>query len=368
MKIVIAGNYGAQNLGDEMILKGLLQTLRGIVPFAEFTVLSGNPAETARNYQVNSVEKFPAGFRSLLRAIFGKNRMTSSAVKACDYFILGGGGLFGGPKKRANAIWGVQAIMAYLYGKPVIMYGQSIGHLKGWFEKWFVKKIFSKARLIIVRDQKSKDRLKTLGVHKKIFVYPDPAFRFNMENTALQKQNKLIVSLRQMEGLTTGFKKSIAEFLNSLIGEHKWNVTFITFQKGVESDTQLHEEVMEMITDKSYMDIIDEHDIEKIIKTFSEAEMVLGMRLHSIISAIKTNTPFIAVNYAPKVADLLENSGLEAYLLNLDDVSPTKLHEQFMKIQSEKDTVADKLSKFNKNTGEAHLEMDELLKETFHLP
>lgn len=363
MKIVVTGNYGAQNLGDEMILKGLLQTLRRVVPFAELTVLSGNPEETARAYQVNSLEKFPAGFRTLLKAIFGKNRETAKAVKACDYFILGGGGLFGGLKKRANIIWGIQAMMAYLYKKPVIMYGQSIGTLNHWFDRWIVKMLFKRTTAIIVRDKRSKERLEILGIKKKIHICPDLAFRFRINEPAIQRKNNIIVALRQMENLSPLFKKTIADFLNWLISEHKWTATFITFQKGAESDEQLHEEVMEMIIDKPYMDSISEHDPEKIIKSFMEAEMTLGMRLHSLVSSIKTSTPFIAVNYAPKVGDLLELGGLGEYVIDMDELSVQKLREQFEKIQTEKDKIKNKIEKYNENTAKDHEEMEVLLKK-----
>ncbi|MFA7685642.1 MAG: polysaccharide pyruvyl transferase family protein [Candidatus Gracilibacteria bacterium] len=363
MRIVIAGNYGVQNLGDEMILKGLLQSLRSIFPLAELTVLSSNPVETNRTYQVNSVEKFPAGFRSFFKNIFHKNNATSRAVKACDYFILGGGGLFGGPKRRANLIWGIQAVMAYFYGKKVVMYGQSIGPIKKFIDRLILKRLFKKAKLIIVRDKPSKDRLRELGIEKKVYVYPDLAFRFKIETDEHQREKRLIVALRQMENLPVDFNESISSFLNWVIAEHKWNVTFITFQKGVESDEKLHEEIMEMINDKSYLDLIDEHDIEKIIRVYLESEMVFGMRLHSLISAIKTDTPFMAINYAPKVKDFLESSGMEDHFLNLNEINPEKLKKQFTKVFTKKEDIISQLKKYNEKAKESHEEMEELLKD-----
>jgi polysaccharide pyruvyl transferase CsaB len=363
MKIVIAGNYGVQNLGDEMILKGLLQTLRNIMPLAELTVLSGDPTETNRTYQIDSVEKFPAGFRSFFKNIFHKNNATSKVVKNCDYFILGGGGLFGGPKRRANLIWGIQAMMANFYRRKVIMYGQSIGPINKFIDQFLIKKLFKKAKLIIVRDNSSKDRLKKFGIKNKIHVYPDLAFRFKIEENSQQRGKRLIVALRQMENLSPDFKESISSFLNWLINEHKWNITFITFQKGVESDASLHESIMEMITDKSYMELIDEHDFEKIIKAYLESEMVLGMRLHSLISAIKTNTPFIAINYAPKVKDLLEFSGLEDHFINLDEITLEKLQDEFSKIIVNKEEIIEQLKQYNEKAKTSHEEMEELLKD-----
>jgi polysaccharide pyruvyl transferase CsaB len=366
MKIVIAGNYGVGNLGDEMILKGLLQTLRNAVPFAELTVLSGNPEETARRHYVKTAEKFPAGFRSLVKMFLGMRKGPSEIVKECDYFILGGGGLFGGLKKRANIIWGIQAMMAYFYNKPVIMYGQSIGPLKGWFVKKIVKNLFKKAKTIILRDQKSKDRLSNIGISKeKINVFPDLAFGFKNENTASNKQKKLVVALREMKGITPKFKESIAGFLNWLINENKWQVTFITFQTGIGSDDPLHEEIRAMIVDKPYVEIISEHNIDHILQNFAEAEMVLGMRLHAIVSAIKTKTPFIAINYAPKVKDFLASSSLDSHMLNVKEINAARLREQFDLIQSEKENITSNLLSFNENASQEHKKMEEYLKTIF---
>jgi len=366
MKIVIAGNYGVGNLGDEMILKGLLQTLRNVVPFAELTVLSGNPEQTAREHYVKTAEKFPSGIRSLLKMFLRMRKGPSELVKECDYFILGGGGLFGGLKKRANVIWGIQAMMAYFYGKPVVMYGQSIGRLKGWSEKFIVKKLFKKAETIILRDQRSKDRLILSGVSKeKIHVFPDLAFRFKTENLGAEKQKKIIVALREMKGLTPKFKESIAGFLNWLINENKWRVVFVTFQKGIGSDNPLHEEVRAMIVDKPYVEIINEQNIDKILQNFASAEMILGMRLHAIISAIKTKTPFIAINYAPKVKDFLASVGLNLRALNTKEVSTARLREQFETLQSEKENIISRLSKFNEDVSDEHKKMEEFLKTIF---
>ena len=60
-KITICGNYGATNIGDEMILRGIVSTIRSIKQDAEITVLSHNPEETSKRYEVNSCYFLPFG-------------------------------------------------------------------------------------------------------------------------------------------------------------------------------------------------------------------------------------------------------------------------------------------------------------------
>ena len=164
MKIVIAGNYGAKNLGDEMILEGLLKLIRSIQPDSKITVLSADPKDTKKRHKVKSLNLFPSGIRSFFRNLFDFKRKNIKAIKECDVFILGGGGLFGSLTFMANFIWGIQAKMAYKYSKPVIMYGQSIGELKGKIRKRIVKKLFKKSSLIVLRDHESKKRLLKLKI------------------------------------------------------------------------------------------------------------------------------------------------------------------------------------------------------------
>ncbi|MBD3360226.1 polysaccharide pyruvyl transferase CsaB, partial [Candidatus Peregrinibacteria bacterium] len=54
MKIVIAGNYGAGNLGDEMILEGMIKIIKSSSPDSEITALSASPEETSKKHNINS--------------------------------------------------------------------------------------------------------------------------------------------------------------------------------------------------------------------------------------------------------------------------------------------------------------------------
>jgi polysaccharide pyruvyl transferase WcaK-like protein len=138
-KLLICGSYGAKNIGDELILLGIKKLFEG----NDIKVLS-------ESNEKNHFPKFPAGINSLFN--FLKNRNNLKALKDCDYFILGGGNLFGGPSKRANYIWAIQALFAIAYKKPIIMFCQSIGDNHDYIIKKIIKYIFSKAYKIYLRD------------------------------------------------------------------------------------------------------------------------------------------------------------------------------------------------------------------------
>lgn len=367
MKVVICGNYGAQNLGDEMILTGLLETVRAILPKAQITVLSGNPEETAKHFNVQSYKKFPAGITSLLKGLFGSTKATKRAVKSCDYFFLGGGGLFETLTFRAYIIWGIQALMAYRYKKPVIMYGQSVGKARGIFRRLIIKSLFKRAGLIVVRDEKSKSNLRELSIDNEIYVLPDLAFRISTPHkpTATRKK-QIIVALRQMDDLSLLFKKNISIFLDWLIDKHGYEIKFIDFQGGEQEDYLLHKEIISLIRNQSKIyHLKHDHSIEKILEEFALSDFVLGMRLHSIISAIKTQTPFIALNYAPKIKNFLEYIKLSDHLFDIDQFEVEDLIKKFNEIHKNREKVSQKMRGFNEAALQAHRKAERLFRQMF---
>lgn len=359
MKIVIAGNYGANNLGDELILEGLLEMLKINFERSHVTVLSGNPWQTADKFNVISVLKFPSGFRSLLKSIFKTNK-TKTAVKNCDFFILGGGGLFSNLSFKAYIIWAIQAFMAYRYGKPVIMYGQSIGPLSGRLQKWISKKIFKKALFIAVRDEQSKNELKKIGVHKKIYLMPDLIFRIKADKkSSMPREKQAVVALRYLPELNPSFIQEIANFLNFLVEKQGYKIVFLDFQKG--RDKILHREVIKRLHDKKkYEEISEIKDSRQLFTLFSNSDLVLGMRLHAVLTAIKTVTPFIAINYAPKVENFLKYAKLNDYLLEMDDLRLQKLYNL---IKKDFTLIEKQLQIFNSKALARHQEVEQELKK-----
>lgn len=313
MKIVICGNYGAKNKGDEMILSGMLTMLREIIPKVEITVLSADPHDTKEKHHVKAVPQFAAGFRSLLSS----KKATHKAVEDSDIFILGGGGLFGSLTFRANVIWGIQAWQAYRHNKPVLMLGQSIGRLKGALRKWIVKSVFKKAIYISVRDSESVKRLERLGIHGA-HLAPDYAF-YNEVEPGHPKEKTVAIALRAKAKLDSKVKILI-DWLKS----EGWKLSFVNFREP--EDDILHRE---MFPDA---DFINPEEI-------ANQEVLIGMRLHSIITAIKYQVPFVAIDYAPKVTALLKDTALLSQIFNSNHYkeqisSAAVIREKLVKINS----------------------------------
>lgn len=350
MKLIIAGNYGAHNLGDELILEGILTAVRRIKPAAEITVLSEKPQETKNKYEIHCLKKFPAGLRSFFaRLLNGDFKKTSKAVKECDFFMFGGGGLFDGTTLKGMIIWAVQAAFAHHYKKPVILYAQSVSSIDSKLKRWIVKKVFGKAVFISVRDENSKEVLKNILQGKQVYVMPDMIFRIeNLNQPHIQNQkNKILICLKKTEA-------PIVEFINNLLHEGA-TVEFLPFAIG---DEKYLREIADKITQKDKIEVHKfAEDKNKILEIFKSASFVLGMRLHSILMAIICNIPFIAINYNPKVKNLLKSIGLEETLIEPEDVDNETLMAKFLK-RSERNTF----QQIREEQLKKHLEVESHLK------
>lgn len=321
-KLLICGSYGAKNIGDELILLGIKSLFEG----NEITVLS----ESKEN---NHFSKFPAGITSFIK--FLKNRDNLKALKDCDYFLLGGGNLFGGPSKRANYIWAIQALFAIFYKKPIIVFCQSVGDNHDFITKKIIKYIFNKAYKIYLRDQESKFQLEKIGVKKEIKVLSDPAFVLNAKNITPQRKQQIIIALREFKN----FPEKITEELNKFIKKEGKPSILINFETGVENDGKQHEKLEGKI-------INFEDNPKDVIDEFTNAELAICMRLHAVIVAIITKTPFIAISYAKKVKAMLQYADLEDLCLNIDELSLENLEKKKKYIEENKELIIGKMQKF----------------------
>jgi polysaccharide pyruvyl transferase CsaB len=334
MKFVVCGNYGAKNRGDEMILEGILKSLKSIDPQAEITVLSGNPEETSLKYKVRSFKMFPSGIRSRLSSLFSPCSGAYQALKKCDYFVLGGGGLFTNLTLRAYIIWNCQAKQALKMGKKIIMYGQSLGPVEGRLQEKIVKNLFNNAHSIFLRDQASIEELSRLGITKKAYLMPDLALRIESES---QSGTQTIVAPHYFKKLPENFK--LIDFIKS------HNAEVINFQE----------------QDKKISQMGDANPSTKDIEQkYKDANIIVGIRLHSIICAVKFGKAFIAFNYSPKVRNFVKEVGLESQVLEMDEFE--KLEDLYQKTLANQNQIIAKIEDYKQKAKKSFSENEAILK------
>ena len=161
-KVVVSGYYGYDNCGDEAVLLAMIICLRRVIPDIRITVLSGNPAMTRALYGVGAARRWNP-FAVALR------------ILTCGLFISGGGSLLQDVSSSRSLRYYLAVIrLAEILGKRVMIYSQGIGPLKSEKNRARVAKAMNRCHEITVRDERSAQLLREIGVTREVKVFCDP--------------------------------------------------------------------------------------------------------------------------------------------------------------------------------------------------
>ncbi len=306
--IVVIGNYGAGNLGDDAIFAGILRDIKNFDSKIKVSVLSGMFATSENIYK--KAEKLH--FFSLGIGGGRKSALTRRKIKESDLVILGGGGLFiDSESMRAPLIWFRQAWAVYCMKRPYICYGQSVGPLKSRINRILTKWVFSHALAIHVRDEDSTKYLKKIGVKKTIHVGTDPAFSYLIDEKSEKKEDLLLVSLRKWNKESEESWDLIVEAARAFAIKKSLKLAFIAMQFGNKNEIE---------SLKEYGEVFEPHSAKEAFKLISSAKFLISMRLHADIFALVAKTSVLAISYSQKVESLLKSlkikKGLQILKLN----------------------------------------------------
>lgn len=323
-KVLLVGNYGAGNLGDEAILISLLDLCccHDLIP----TVISANPTETTRLYDVPSVPPIPCGIRSFLR---GTLSITRRAYAECDAVILGGGGLFTDERWRAPFIWGIHALASKLSHKPLYCLGQSIGPLKSKHSRKIAYHAFSHAQKICVRDYASYELLLELGIpSEKIQIAGDLALLLPARKATYDCRKKIIVSLRHW------FKheKKILHALAQVLPNFTHAVELLPMG---DRDLELLLELKHLL--KIPAEILRPTTPDELLQNLNNCTLTIGMRLHSLILSSVQQIPCVGIAYSDKVKNFCAEAGIAH--AEITEITPELLTELIAKAQYDAEKI-----------------------------
>lgn len=331
INISISGWYGNKNCGDEAILASMISTLKEENKNIEIIVFSSDPAFTTRIHHVKAVPQLSFGILSIGSMLLGKSNF--QAIKAfwkTDLFILGGGGFLSDWQGCwVITQWLGQLAIAKIFRKRTMLYGVGAGPISTWVGKFFTRTLINRyADKITVRDISSKECLQKAGVTNEIVVTADPAIRLKpVETYRIDEilRNESINIIKPSVGLSIPlvfhdpkywpnhqrkfqkFQSVFPEVIDSIISELDSDVVIIPMQ--IPMDRNFAFDLMEYIKHKDRVKIIQgEYTPNEIMGIIGRMDLMIGMRLHSLILAAVMDTPMIGIMYHCKVECFLEQT------------------------------------------------------------
>jgi O-antigen biosynthesis protein len=340
LKIIIAGYYGFKNTGDELILSSMIQDLQDQSPSVSIVVISGNPKNTKKEHSVNAIAW------SDIQTIINE-------IKSSNLVIIGGGGLF-------HDYWGFDtttiftsehmgisfyssiAMFATLLKIPLMLYAVGVGPLFSEEGKACVRYIAQQAAIITVRDIKSKEILINLGIKpERITVTADPVYALSpmllnkhIPYIDLSGEPLLAISIRNWDfGVNSSdWEKEVASAIDSFLENHPTSkAIFVPFQELKEKlldDFAISKRVQCLLKNSKRTSILKRtSSYFERVDVLSRCDIVLGMRLHSIICALKSCVPVVGIIYDPKIENILDQISNNNLAINISNCSGNVLSE-----------------------------------------
>ena len=316
MHITLSGYYGFDNTGDEALLSAITSSVYKLEEGAEFTVLSGAPDKTFEMHGVPSVY-----YLNPFRVI--------KTIKNTDLLISGGGSIFQDITSGRSLSYYISVVaLARFYDKPVIFYAQGVGPINRRISKFLMRLVGNHATMITLRDQESMDYLHSIGVSQPpMQVTADPVFslaptqddsekmRAFFQNINPEEKPTIGVSLREWARLD-GYQSALAALLDCFY-EKGYCIIFVSM--AYPDDISAGEKVAELMTHPAVL-IHEHHTSQEHLALISEFDLLIGMRLHSLIFAANRGVPLAGISYDPKVDSFLKILGQEPMPLDFPEM------------------------------------------------
>ncbi len=357
-KICILAFTGSDNTGDEAILYSVISTIKNTDNL--ISIFSFNTKKTEsllKNLSNGNIEII--NIRNLKKVI--------QKIMESDILICGGGGIIQDQTSIYNLPFFLLGVLfAKTLKNKIVFYGVGVGPLHDRFSKILTRFVLNKSEVITVRDRKSKEILINCGIKSSLVkVTADPAVSLGKiskkeAKDLLREQgvnvNKkiMVICLRQWFAFYRlipvkfvkkfnfrtrkdkikyeYFIKEISKFLEYCENKLNFQLVFLPFWK--ERDNKVHKEISNLIKNKDNIFIFEKYYNPMEIKgIISIADVVLGMRLHSLIFASTEKKNFLAINYSPKVKNYLDllitkDSILEKTYVDPEDFSSKELKKK----------------------------------------
>ena len=300
-RVVMCGYYGFDNAGDEAILQAIHRDIDALREDIGITVLSNDPEDTRRRYGYEAVYRFHLW--KVLRTL-----------RRCDLLLFGGGSLLQDRTSTRSLVYYVTIVrLAERMGKKVMFYANGIGPVDRPANRRRVCRAAMGAQRLTLRDRNSAQELREMGVDRPdLIVTADPVFtldgvspeearRLLREAGLPEDRPFLAVSIRNWDGMDR-MAPRLARCLDRL-SEEGYAVLFVVMQHP--NDVNISRTVQGLMERPSW--ILDRRcRPQELMGVIGLAELVVSMRLHTLIFSARMGVPLVGLVYDPKVEFYLE--------------------------------------------------------------
>jgi colanic acid/amylovoran biosynthesis protein len=229
-------------------------------------------------------------------------------------------------------------------GRPLILFTQSLGPFYDVRQRRLLRFSLRRARLVLVRDERSVGHLRALGVAANVRVAADAAFALADPARApdrpdrLPRAPKVAISVRDWphfrQGAESGmvrYRAAIAAFAAEL-ARRGATITFVSTCQGIPDywtdDSAEAERIAALVPDELRARIAVDRDFRtpaRLIERLAGFDLVVATRMHAAILALCAGTHVLPIAYEFKTRQLFARLGLDDLTLDADTLTGDSL-------------------------------------------
>lgn len=306
--VVLSGYYGFHNSGDDALLLAILDGLKQKKPNLRAAVLSAAPRDTRLQYGVDAINR--------------ENLISLCRILKDSSMLISGGGSLIQDETSPQSLWYYLAVirLAKRFGLKIIQLANGFGPIKYKFDKKLCKKIIPECvDVITLRDSHSADELERLEIHGiPCTITADPALtlaptdnrraRAILNAAGVAKDERFIaVSIRNTKAAKPDFRAQLASALDQIAEKHNRSIVFLPMQ--YPRDLDISRDIAKRMRAPSHI-ISTPSEVQETMQILACADLVIAMRLHTLIYAAAIGKDAVAIDYDPKIRGFMHDAGM----------------------------------------------------------
>lgn len=283
---------------------------------------------------------------------------------------------------------GFPIYLAIHFKKPIIIFPQSVGPFKYYWEKKFVSYLYDRVNKLFIRDLVSLDLVKKIGIKNSnpqfmpdiAFTYPaiDKKYAIKILSSygySTENKNIGITILSKMPSYIDrtqieNYYGALSETITKLILIDNYNVFIFNQVVGPTEDEN------DLIGAKNVISLLPTQIRKKIIiihEKLSPSELkgcyglmdlFLATRLHSGIFALEMRVPTLFIGYLDKTIGILKSIDLDKYFIKLDEVTSEILTKKLIEMEIQQEKLISFIDDKMNSIGVLLLQFPEIIRET----
>ncbi len=360
-QVLIVGHSGALNKGCEALARSTIDIIKRHIAPSRIDLISENPQADRSNFgeDLPDVHLHPAHLNPLHKYSWGwwrhkfnvklaqkrhpglpmyHTQQHKALYQAADIIISIGGDTFSDDYGLPIEVFG-ELYQAKQVGAFTMIWAASIGPFKDEKMAQHWAQALRHIALIGVRENKTLEYLRTLGVSDNVYRVADPAFLLPRHAAPLVKTpNKRVVGLG-MSGLVSRYgatqQSYIAAFLQFaeqlLEDAHTeiWLVAHVIAEG--HNDAEVCRQLADSLQQPERVKLIEPaYNACEIKDVIAQCDYFIGARTHSTIAALSSAVPTLSIGYSVKAVGINEDLfGHSHYVLPIQEVNLKNLSDKF---------------------------------------